>query len=428
MIEISRNGEIVSRVCFGETAAEAAKFLSGKLFLVYDCAAERYALAIEQAVVAAGEAGVAAGAAGSVASCPSAGGAAPAVILGKYALKDVSEDTKTIETVEDICRWLLDRGADRDATVVAVGGGIVTDMAGFAAAIYKRGIKAVYVPTTLLAQVDAAIGGKTGVNLDAYKNIIGVFKQPEITYICPEVLETLPDGVFRAGLAEMLKTFIIENEAPEAQDAASPAASSAAQDAASPAAQDATSSACGNRVERMVAVVQEINAAGSFAAASPAARTEFGRLVAEAAGVKAGVVTRDEFESGERRKLNLGHTFAHAIEFVANSHAASAAPDSGKSASEISHGEAVAIGMAMAARLSVGLGLATEQTESDVLKALRTCGLPTECPFPLSSMLDAMKKDKKAEGGSIHFVLIRSIGDVIVRDLTVSQAADILQR
>ncbi len=348
--------------------------LKGNIFVVYDPAVEKFA----KAMAAEG-------------------------VIGMYAMKEVSEEGKTLEAVEDICRWLLESGADRDACLVAVGGGIVSDMVGFAAAIYKRGVRAVYVPTTLLAQVDAAIGGKTGVNLDAYKNILGVFKQPEVTFICPEVLETLPEPVFRAGLAEMLKTFIIDNGS--------------------------------GRVERMMAVVQEISEAGGFAAASPAARAEFGELVAEAAGVKAGVVTRDELESGERRKLNLGHTFAHAIEYVANSHtgvAESAAGSATESAAsrcggpEISHGEAVAIGMAMAARLSVALGVASAETEASVLNALKTCGLPTECPFPLTSLFGAMTKDKKAEGGSIHFILIRSIGDVIIRDLTVTQVADLL--
>ena len=120
-----------------------------------------------------------------------------------------SEERKTLETVQGLCRRLLEAGASRKAFLLAVGGGITTDMTGFAAAIYKRGIRYANLPTTLLAQVDAAIGGKTGVNLDGYKNMLGAFRMPEYTFLCAEVLQTLPPREYRAGLAEMLKTFLI---------------------------------------------------------------------------------------------------------------------------------------------------------------------------------------------------------------------------
>ena len=121
------------------------------------------------------------------------------------------EEHKTIDTVMEICRWLLEQGADRDALVLAVGGGVTTDMTGFAASIYKRGVRYANVPTTLLSMVDAAIGGKNGVNLYGYKNLLGVIRQPEFTAIFPEALETLPEREMRSGVAEMLKTFIIKN-------------------------------------------------------------------------------------------------------------------------------------------------------------------------------------------------------------------------
>ncbi len=382
-IEIKRNGVTVSRVHFGTRVSEVAGYFVGKSFLIYDVSAETYALELARAVS----------------------------FSGIYALRGVSEEGKTMATIEGICRWLLGAGADRDATLVAVGGGILSDMAGFAAAVYKRGIKSAYVPTTLLAQVDAAIGGKTGVNMDSYKNIIGVFKQPEFTYVCPEVLESLPEPVFRAGLAELLKTFIIDNGR-------------------------------GDRISRLLESVSRINTAGGFANADAGVRAEFGELVARAAAVKAGIVTRDERESGERRKLNLGHTFAHAIEHNANagddpknfehnvnaeqSNCAGEHHVNAVHAEGISHGEAVAIGLAMAARLSVRLGIADRKVEADVIKALEVCGLPTECPFPVSALTDAMRKDKKAEDGIIHVILIRSFGDVIVRDMTASQAASLL--
>ena len=131
-------------------------------------------------------------------------------ICGKYML-EASEEKKIMETVLSMTGWLLAGGADRNALVLAVGGGITTDMAGFAASIYKRGVRFAYIPTTLLSQVDAAIGGKTGVNYDSYKNMLGVIRQPEFTYICPEVLESLPLRDFLSGAAEMVKTFLIED-------------------------------------------------------------------------------------------------------------------------------------------------------------------------------------------------------------------------
>ena len=130
--------------------------------------------------------------------------------LAKAAIDlKTSEERKTLETVQGLCRRLLEAGASRNAFLLAVGGGITTDMTGFAAAIYKRGIRYANLPTTLLAQVDAAIGGKTGVNLDGYKNMLGAFRMPEYTFLCAEVLQTLPPREYRAGLAEMLKTFLI---------------------------------------------------------------------------------------------------------------------------------------------------------------------------------------------------------------------------
>ena len=192
---------------------------------------------------------------------------------------DVSETVKTMESVMDICSWLLDKGADRDALVLAVGGGITTDMAGFAATIYKRGVRFAYIPTTLLAQVDAAIGGKTGVNFEKYKNILGVIRQPEFTYLCPQVLESLPAREFLSGAAELLKTFIISD---------------------------------GGMYDRAVAYLKAYSQ--DRAATLEQKEVELKELITAAAAVKAGVVSRDQFEKGERRVLNLGHTFAHAIE------------------------------------------------------------------------------------------------------------------
>lgn len=307
---------------------------------------------------------------------------------------NATEGDKSMQTVLDICKWLLVNDADRNALVLAVGGGITSDMAGFAASIYKRGVRYANVPTTLLAQTDAAIGGKTGVNLDNYKNILGVIRQPEFTYICPEVLESLPYRDFVSGSAELLKTFIIDNS--------------------------------DNNYEKAVEVLADIHGSIDHSLAIAAHSAELQRLVSAAAAIKAGVVERDEFEHGERRKLNLGHTFAHAIEWESMS--MSSARKS-LNVNAISHGEAVSMGIILAARLSeryystrtgIDNNCSGYKSLSDRLQQDFTrCGLPTSCPFPTESLADAMSKDKKAENGIIHFVLIHGLGDVRIEDLTV---------
>ncbi len=319
-------------------------------------------------------------------------------------LLDVSEENKSMSTVLEICKWLMDNDAGRNALLLAIGGGITTDMAGFAASIYKRGIRFAYIPTTFLSQVDAAIGGKTGVNFQNYKNILGVIRQPEFTYICPEVLGTLPYRDFLPGAAELLKTFIIDN--------------------------------AGNNYEKAVDVLSEIHESIDRKQAIALHLAEIEELAAAAAKIKAGIVERDEFECGERRKLNLGHTFAHAIESVSMSRHNCA--ESG-----ISHGEAVAMGMIMAAKASEWYyNLAPENSlrpeniagqkdtegeslSSRLVRDFSRCGLPTECPFPPESLSGAMKKDKKAENGIVHFVLIRAIGDVRIVDLPVESAVNL---
>lgn len=319
-------------------------------------------------------------------------------------LLDVSEENKSMSTVLEICKWLMDNDAGRNALLLAIGGGITTDIAGFAASIYKRGIRFAYVPTTFLSQVDAAIGGKTGVNFENYKNILGVIRQPEFTYICPEVLGTLPYRDFLSGSAELLKTFIIDN--------------------------------AGNNYEKAVEVLSEIHGSIDRKQAIALHLAEIEKLAAAAARIKAGIVERDEFDCGERRKLNLGHTFAHAIESVSMSRHCGA--ESG-----ISHGEAVAMGVIMAAKASERhYNLAPENSmrpeniagqkdtegeslSSRLVRDFSRCGLPTECPFPPESLSGAMKKDKKAENGIVHFVLIRAIGDVRIVDLSVERAVNL---
>ena len=311
-------------------------------------------------------------------------------------LVEASEEAKCMDTIMDICGWLLENGADRDALVLAIGGGITTDMVGFAASIYKRGVRFAYVPTTLLAQVDAAIGGKTGVNMGGYKNMLGVIRQPEFTYVCPQVLESLPMEDFQAGAAEMLKTFIIED--------------------------DGNYEVAAGLLKSLTNDFIELCAGSTLSdgeARWPEALTgrltELTPLIAAAARVKAGVVSRDQFESGERMKLNLGHTFGHAIEALAH-----------KKHNDIDHGHAVALGMVYAAQLAEKLEMAEPGFAAAIEHDLDACLLLIINPYSIHDMAEAMRKDKKAENGKVHFVLPRAIGDVVMHDLTVDEVVELL--
>lgn len=312
---------------------------------------------------------------------------------------EASEQRKTLSTVEDIVEDMLSAGVNRNALVISIGGGITSDIAGFAASIYKRGLPFALIPTTLLAQCDAAIGGKTGVNFCSYKNMIGVIRQPAFTFICPSFLRTLSPELLRAGAAEMLKTFIIGDAAAYAE---------------------------------AVRLLRTLPTPAS--APQPDFWSRLGSLAARAAGIKANIVARDPYENGERRVLNLGHTFAHAIEALAASSsfpASSASPASASSdvsssspvspsfpvtTLSISHGEAVAIGIVMAARLS------DDRTLADRFRAdFASIGLPTEPPFPPAMLAPAMHKDKKAESGSLHFVIPQGIGHCSIVEMSVEE-------
>lgn len=290
---------------------------------------------------------------------------------------EATEQGKSLETVLAIDRWLLEQGADRNAFVLGIGGGITTDMTGFAASVYKRGVRFAFVPTTLLSQVDAAIGGKNGVNLDSYKNMIGVIRQPEAVFICPEPLDTLPYPQIISGAAELIKTFIIQNE--------------------------------DDSYARTVKVLSGIRESGSLCGGSE----KLNDLVAKAAMVKAGIAGRDPEEHGERRLLNLGHTFAHAIEKM--------------SSERIAHGEAVSMGIILAARLAEKMALAEKGLATRLEADFTACGMPTVCPFKVGELTDAMRKDKKAEGSGIHFVLPLCIGKVETRFLSPEFVTSLLE-
>ena len=304
---------------------------------------------------------------------------------------ETSEEGKTMETVLALERQLLEAGASRNALLLAVGGGITTDITGFVASIYKRGIRYANIPTTLLAQVDAAIGGKTGVNLDGYKNMLGAFRQPEFTFLCPEPLKTLPARELRAGIAELLKTFLIGDAA--AYNAALAAfAGTKTPDSVPEGAKNGDS---GTRMPDSVP----------------------GDWIMKAAGIKAEIVQRDPFEGGERAVLNLGHTFGHAIEHEAL-----------ERGDDMLHGEAVAIGIILAARLSEALGIAQEGLAERLKADFASIGLLVESPYPLESLRDAMEKDKKAGGGKVRFVLPIEPGQVTLVPLSPADACEKLSR
>lgn len=350
-IRVVIGGRTASRVISADSIQALTPLLEAysKVFLVYD----RNVAWVAQEIAAA---------------CPPAG----------MKVLDASEKAKDMATVLDLCSWLLEAGADRSSLLLAVGGGITTDLAGFAACIYRRGIRFAFVPTTLLAQVDAAIGGKTGVNFLDFKNMLGVIRQPEFTFECAQVLRTLPRRDFLSGAAELLKTFLIDNT--------------------------------GNAYEKTVAYLSAAKASDQHSR-SEALQT----LIAAAAKVKAGIVSRDEQERGERRCLNLGHTFAHAIEHEAR-----------QAGLDVAHGEAVAVGILLAARLSEAMGLAPKGLAARLETDWTACGLPTGVPFDPATLTSAMTKDKKAEGDTIHFVLLSSIGQVEIRKISAAEATALL--
>jgi len=271
------------------------------------------------------------------------------------------EAYKTLATVNDVFTALLERQVDRRATLIALGGGVVGDITGFAAACYQRGIAFIQVPTTLLAQVDSSVGGKTGVNHPLGKNMIGAFHQPRAVVIDTDTLLTLPERELAAGLAEVVKYGLI-GDAPF--------------------------------FAWLEAHMPDLlkREPGALAHA-----------IRRSCENKAAVVAADERESGQRALLNLGHTFGHAIE-------------TGVGYGDWLHGEAVACGMVMAARLSQQLGWLEADAVGRIRALLQQAGLPTEPPSELSPerFLELMAVDKKAIEGRLRLVLLNAIGEAVV--------------
>jgi 3-dehydroquinate synthase len=286
------------------------------------------------------------------------------------------ERTKNLNTIEDLSDKLVKRGADRKSVFIALGGGVVGDMTGFMASIYMRGVEFVQVPTTLLAQVDASIGGKTGVDLKSGKNLVGTFYQPRAVFIDPGVLSTLPEREYRSGLFEALKCGIISN--PEI---------------------------FGFMEEQRTKILQREPEPLEW-------------LIAECVRVKADVVNADEHEMGVRRILNFGHTIGHALEAET-------------SYKQFLHGEAVAWGMIAASMISAAM----QRTDSDTARRIISTVL-AYAPLPKvesrgKKIVGRLRTDKKTMDGIVHFVLPLEIGRVeVVPDVperTVVQAIDELR-
>lgn len=273
------------------------------------------------------------------------------------------EKVKTLKTVEEIYTRLLELKADRSTFIVGIGGGVVCDIAGFVASTYMRGLRFGFVPSTLLAQVDASMGGKNGVNFKGYKNMIGVFNQPEFVICDPRLLTTLPHREILSGLGEIVKHAAIADSG--------------------------------------MFTYLEDNYTKALALDLPVIQ----KLVSDSIIIKSSIVNRDEQEKGERRKLNFGHTFGHAFEKTTG----------------ISHGEAVSAGMLIACRLAARKGLLTRQAVRRFKTLLTLLHLPADIKGETAALLDAIHKDKKREGSKIHFVLLDAIGSSVVVEMPIKE-------
>ena len=283
------------------------------------------------------------------------------------------ETSKTRETWARLTDELIDAGFGRDSAIIAVGGGVVGDLAGFVAATFMRGIKYVQVPTSLMAMIDASVGGKTGVDTARGKNLVGAFHQPSAVVVDPAVLATLPAEHFRSGLAEAIKHGVIADAM---------------------------------YLERTVTDTPMLLDAASRRADATEA------LVARSIEVKAEIVRRDEREQGLRQVLNFGHTVGHAIE-AASGYA-------------LLHGECVSVGMVYEATLAEKMGVATPGTARDVRRAVERVGLPTALPpgVTIDRLMALMRADKKVRSGALRFALPREVGKMASGDGTWSVPVD----
>ena len=280
--------------------------------------------------------------------------------LNDYIIVGRGEENKTIASLEKIYTSLLEIGADRHSFIVGLGGGIITDMTGFVASTYQRGLEFGFVASTLLSQVDASVGGKNGVNLGGFKNMVGVFNQPKFVICDPKLLSTLSLREFRSGLAEVIKAGVIKDS-------------------------------------ELFELFEQYSLDDISNNSDLLAEVIFRSIT-----IKANVVSQDEREKGERKKLNYGHTFAHAIE---------------KSTRRFTHGEAVVVGMEIASQLAVKGGYLSIIDYSRISKVHAKMGFDLKCGIAKEVLFELLKSDKKRNAESIDFIFPTSIGSCDVVNL-----------
>jgi len=279
------------------------------------------------------------------------------------------EKIKNIETLQYIYEKLLALEADRSVFIIGIGGGIVCDIAGFIASTYLRGVRFGFVSSTLLAQVDASVGGKNGVNFHGYKNMIGNFNQPEFVICDMNLLKTLPKREVLCGFGEIAKHAFIGDAG-------------------------------------MCEFLEE-----NYKKALNLDEEVITRLVYDSVVIKSTIVNRDEREKGERKKLNFGHTFGHAIE---------------KTTDILLHGEAISVGMVVASHLSASKGLLSKQDVERIETLLAMLELPTTLDMNQKKMIDAIKRDKKRQGDDIDFVLLDGIGNAVLEKISIKELEDVV--
>lgn len=278
-------------------------------------------------------------------------------LLPESVLIPAGEENKNLQLAQMLWEELIDSKVDRDTFLLGVGGGVVSDLVGFVASTYMRGVRFGLVPTTLMGQVDAAIGGKCAVNVGGYKNMVGLFSPAEFVLCDVQLLSTLPEREFRAGVAEIIKSAIVgDKELFELLERGS---------------------------------LEQLRQDGEVLA----------EAVRRAALVKCGIVADDPYDRGVRRLLNLGHTMAHAIESRSD---------------QLTHGEAVAVGLVWASQRAVERGLLSPEEALRIGSVVEKYGLPTSTSLPEEELWEAMTHDKKASGGKVRLVLPRGVGDCVV--------------
>lgn len=271
------------------------------------------------------------------------------------------EKSKTQSTINEIVNQLLELESDRNSMLVGIGGGVITDITGFVASIYMRGVSFAFVPTSLLAMVDASIGGKNGIDVGVYKNMLGTIRQPSFIFFDPEFLKTLPESEWINGFAEIIKHAAIKDAEMFRQ------------------------------LEKNDLAYYQEN------------KESLSELIRRNALLKSSVVQNDEFEKGERKLLNFGHTLGHAIENLYS----------------IPHGKAISVGMAFAARLSNTAGRFNQEAELAAL--LQQYGLPVSFDYHKEKVIDVLRRDKKRSKDSLHYILLSRIGEAFIKELTIDE-------